>query len=432
MSFRLAVRGMSRDTDCPGGRIAGVRQGRILIFLLISSNRFLVRQTRQINSSKQLKHSQAHWPPPKGCHIPAEMLMSCMDLAAKLPMLHRLHLAATLGKTMPRRMSSIQGKETCLVLQYHCLGCFFARAQQHNTAYVADKEDGPNISRLAPHLQQEWDHAANAHLGRINVEPASNRKAWWRGGTCKTGQPHKWEAVIFSRTRGASCPYKTGRAVCPCNDLAHNHPEVAAEWDWEANGERSPETVTAGSGFRAAWRCGLCGHRWSATVLDRSHGNGCPHCGRDARRIRSLQPSISSGAPHLLAEWDWQANERCGWHPDLVTLGSNKKVHWVVQHACKLGLVHRWQASPNSRTSKNSGSPFPSGWAVCACNSLAVQCPQAAMLWDYQANGDVTPDSITVQSAEVAWWKVPDGRQWQQKVDRLVNNVRRHEATMKS
>ena len=167
-------------------------------------------------------------------------------------------------------------------------------------------------------------------------------------------------------------------------------------------------------------------------MLNRTQGNGCPRCGREARRIRSLQPSISSGAPHLLAEWDWQANERCGWRPDLVTLGSSKKVHWVVHDECKLGLVHRWQASPNKRTSQSAGSPFPSGMAVCACNSLAVQCPKAAMLWDHQANKGMTPDSITVQSAQVACWKVPDGRQWQQKVDRFVKNVRRHEATMKS
>ena len=42
-------------------------------------------------------------------------------------------------------------------------------------------------------------------------------------------------------------PCDAGRAVCPCNDLAHNHPEVAEEWDWEANGKRAPKTVAAGS-----------------------------------------------------------------------------------------------------------------------------------------------------------------------------------------
>ena len=178
--------------------------------------------------------------------------------------------------------------------------------------------------------------------------------------------------------RGSGCPYDTGKAVCPCNDLAHNHPEVAAEWDREANGERTPKTVAASSNSKAAWRCGLCGHSWSAPVSRRTFlGAGCPQCGREASRIQPRQPSISVGAPHLLAEWDWEANGRCGWHPDTVTLGSKKKVHWVLQDECKLGLVHRWRAMPSMRVALKCGSPFPSGHAVCACNSLAVQCPEA-------------------------------------------------------
>ena len=287
-----------------------------------------------------------------------------------------------------------------------------------------EEEAGPDISRLAPHLQEEWDHAANARLGRITVAPHSNRKVWWRSGTCKTGQPHRWQATVNHRSNGRSCPYQTGRAVCPCNDVAHNHPEVAAEWDWEANGERTPQTVTASSPLKAAWRCGLCGHRWSAPVFNRTRGSACPQCARDARRQQTRQPSISSGALHLLAEWDWEANATHGWHPDHIALGSRKKVHWVVQDECKLGLVHRWQATPQHRATLKSGSPFPSGKAVCACNSLAVQCPEAADLWDHVSNGALTPSAVAVRSSKVVAWKSPDGRQWQQTVDQVVNVVR--------
>ena len=214
--------------------------------------------------------------------------------------------------------------------------------------------------------------------------------------------------------------------MCPCNDLAHNHPKVAAEWDWETNGERTPGTVSANSNSKAAWRCGLCGHSWSAKISHRaSLGRGCPQCGREAHRIRTRQPSISSGAPHLLAEWDWEANETHGWHPDKVTLGSGNKVHWARQDECKLGLVHRWQASPQSRVGLKSGSPFPSGKAICACNSLAVQCPEAADLWDFPSNGGLTPNDLAVQSNKVMAWLGPDGRQWQQRVEDVVSNVRR-------
>ena len=266
---------------------------------------------------------------------------------------------------------------------------------------------------------------ANAHLCEIVIKPQSMRKAWWRSGVCKTGQPHRWQARICNRTNGSGCPHETGRAVCPCNNLAHNHPEVAAEWDWNANGERTPETVTAGSGLKAAWKCGLCGHKWSVIISHRTRGSGCPQCAREARREKTRQPSISVGAPHLLAEWDWEANETHGWHPDKVPLGSAKQVHWVARDECKLGLVHRWQAKLYSRTSKQKcGSPFPAGKAVCACNSLAVQCPEAADLWDFPSNGGMTPNDVAVQSNKVMAWRGPDGRQWQQIVQSVVNNIR--------
>ena len=352
-------------------------------------------------------------------------------LAAQLPELHRLNHAATLGKTMPRQMSSIQGEQTCLVQHPFIRGLCLPEHSSTPPALSAGKfqeHAGPNISRLALHLQEEWDHAANAHWGMIIIAPQSNKKAWWRSGICKTGQPHRWQASINGRAKGSSCPHMTGKAVCPCNDLAHNYSEVAAEWDWQANGKRTPETVAAMSNSKAAWRCALCWHRWSAAVASRTfQGAGCPQCGREAGRNKTRQPSISSGAPHLLAEWDWEANETHGWHPDKITLGSQKKVHWVLQDECKLGLVHKWQAAPHSRVGLKSGSPFPSGKAVCACNSLAVQCPEAADLWDSHINGDLASGDVAVQSHEVVAWKGPDGRQWQQRIYEVVHMSQRQQ-----
>ena len=245
---------------------------------------------------------------------------------------------------------------------------------------------------------------------------------------CKTGQPHMWQARISARTNGTRCPYDSGRAMCPCNNLAHNHPEVAAEWDWEANGERTPENVTTRSNITAAWRCGLCGHRWSAVVA-MTRGTGCPQCWHEAGRQPTMQPSISTGAPHLLADWDWEANERCGWHPDQVTLGSHKKVHWRRLDECKLGLVHRWQSMPDIRVCHVSGSPFPFGQAVCARNSLAVQCPEAADLWDSLLDEDLTPHQVTLQSHQKVFWKAPDGSQWHQKVREVVKKVQKTSST---
>ena len=368
--------------------------------------------------------------------LPVGHLRSCMRCQAQalLTWQMRLYCRPTepQGEVLATQTSRVHSGQASHVRPWQCAAHLpqhrstppGMRAGQSNSPV---QQDGPNISRLAAHLQPEWDHAANAYLGGIIITPQSGRKVWWRGGMCKTGQLHRWQARIDSRSNGARCPNETGRAVCPCNDLAHNHPEVAEEWDCGANGERTPETVTAFSNSKAVWRCGLCGHSWSAAVVGRTRRTGCPRCGREASRCKTWQPSISAGAPHLVPEWDWEANKTHGWHPDRVTLMSHKKVHWVVQDECKLGLVHRWQASPNNRIGFKSGSPFPSGMAVCACNCLAVQCPEAATLWDHQANEVLLPDNVTVQSYKVAFWRLPNGRQWQQSVTQVVNTVWRRE-----
>ena len=99
-----------------------------------------------------------------------------------------------------------------------------------------------------------------------------------------------------------------------------------------------------------------------------------------------------------------------GWHPHQGTLGSTKKVHWLVRDECKLGLVHRWQAVPRTHKRMKSGSPFPSGRAVCACNSLAVECPEAAGLWDCSMNGDLTPGDV---AKTVSQSRGLEGSSWQ-------------------
>ena len=105
---------------------------------------------------------------------------------------------------------------------------------------------------------------------------------------------------------------------------------------------------------------------------------------------------------------------------------------WVQQNECKLGLVHRWPATPKARVAYDLGSPFPTGRAVCACNSLAVQCPEASKLWDFPPNESLTPSHVAVQSSKVVAWRGPYGRPWQQSVKEVVSNVRRHEAKTKN
>eukprot|EP00891_Asterochloris_glomerata_P004210 jgi/Astpho2/4210/Aster-05174 len=106
-----------------------------------------------------------------------------------------------------------------------------------------------------------------------------------------------------------------------------------------------------------------------------------PPVWREAGSKKTRQPGISTEAPHLLAEWHWEANEKHGWHLEQVTLGSNKKVQWVVHDECKLGLVHRSQASL--------------GWLPIPI--WQGSCPEAAGLWGLSVKQ--RPDPLTCDLA---------------------------------
>ena len=87
-------------------------------------------------------------------------------------------------------------------------------SSQDQNASVQKK--GPNTSRLAPPLQQQWDHAANAHVGPIDITPQSGRKVWWTCEQCPDGHLHRldvWqiepEAMVVPSASGARCASTT-------------------------------------------------------------------------------------------------------------------------------------------------------------------------------------------------------------------------------
>lgn len=92
---------------------------------------------------------------------------------------------------------------------------------------------------------------------------------------------YSWDAFPVTILRSCSCPCCTNRvAVKGVNDLATTRPEIAAEWDYERNGELKPTDVVAGSSKRIWWRCPE-GHEWQAIIYRRKAGGGsCPVCGK--------------------------------------------------------------------------------------------------------------------------------------------------------
>ena len=59
--------------------------------------------------------------------------------------------------------------------------------------------------------------------------------------------------------------------------IENNRLDLLDEWDYENNGEMTPNDVNTFSHNKVWWKC-QNNHNWQATISNRTNGNSCPYC----------------------------------------------------------------------------------------------------------------------------------------------------------
>ena len=137
-----------------------------------------------------------------------------------------------------------------------------------------------------PRLVAEWD--PDNELAPRQVKAGSALDAKWICATCG----HHWIAKVGQRaSRASGCPKCRGVRVPANKSLAALFPTIAAEWDPQANGKRTPSDITPASEVSATWRCldfpGVHAPYAMRVRTRTSREIGCPVCRRlerDANR----------------------------------------------------------------------------------------------------------------------------------------------------
>ncbi len=118
---------------------------------------------------------------------------------------------------------------------------------------------------------------------------------------------------------------KQQKKLGPDYNLLVCHPEIAAEWDYEANGDFTPADFYAHSPREAAWIGKDCRHSWTARITNRtSNGNGCRICG--GKEI-IYENSLAAKFPEIAAEWHRTKNG--GKTPEKVFPFSTEMAYWI-------------------------------------------------------------------------------------------------------
>ena len=256
------------------------------------------------------------------------------------------------------------------------------------------------------YLLDEWDYENNDPLSITpdNVSPQKNIKVHW-----KCHQRHPWSAQIYSRTKGANCPYCANQKVLAgYNDLetyckSHQLTHLLTEWDYDKNSFK-PHEVNAHTPKKFWWKCSF-GHSYETSIYSRvNRGSGCPYCAH--QKLMKGFNDMATLHPELLSEWNYNKNKTI--EPSDIMSGVDDKVWWLCAQ-CN----YEWEASVGQRK-RGSGCPVCAGRKVWkGHNDLASCAPQLASEWDYEKNGNLTPDSVTPHSNKKVWWKCKSGHSWQ-------------------
>ena len=190
--------------------------------------------------------------------------------------------------------------------------------------------------------------------------------------------------------------------------LAEERPDLVKEWVHEANEDATPDSVGAGSRYRATWQCGCsCKHcsaphaTWQIPVQARTgtarrNCTNCPYC--SGNKVCACQ-SIAALYPDLVKELD------AGSPPELKSLGpgSTKPATWVcAMHGSWVARIHdrvRGNRCPRCAHSAKSGVSRPKRGLV------KDEHPEIFAQVHPTLNGDLEAlDDITCGSAAKLWW----------------------------
>ena len=279
-----------------------------------------------------------------------------------------------------------------------------------------------NLLTVSPSLAKEWHPSKNGNLTPDKISFGSKMRVWW---ICSEG--HEWLQTIPNRLNNCGCPYCGNQKVkTGYNDLCTLYPNVAAQWDYNKNGNQKPERTNPYSNKKAWWLCSNYGHSWQAVIASRTSRNGgCPYCSN--KKVLVGFNDMATTNPELIQDWDYELNN--GLTPKDVTAGTNKKIQWKC-HVCG----HKWHTTGGARlggtgcpkcASKRIGERISK--PIVGVDDLATVNPKVAAEWNYDKNNGLTPKDVKEKSGMRVWWTCQVcGHEWQASVLNRISNQTKH------
>ena len=218
------------------------------------------------------------------------------------------------------------------------------------------------------------------------------------------------------------------------NSLEFKYPELAAQWDVDANKGVAPNMVSAGSKRVVFWKCSK-NHLYRASINERvryykiGKTYGCPYC--SGRKVLLGFNDLQNVNPLLAREWDQTKNGDIT--PSSISAGSPKKYWWKCD---KCG--NSWSASVKNR-SNGRGCPKCKPLTIATklrkksaeTHTFADVFPELVCEWD--SSNSIKPNEVAPHSnIKVNWTCSKCGHKWTTSVNNRSSGYNCKECYLKS
>lgn len=200
---------------------------------------------------------------------------------------------------------------------------------------------------------------------------------------------------VFSGSPGKLALDDAGSGCAQCDgSLGLMHPSIAADWDWERNGTRTPYDVRPHDAVRIEWVCGE-GHEQRRAVQRRVASGGCTVC---SGRVPGDDYNLAAVNPEVAARWHGTRNGTR--RPEQFRPKSSDVVWWIFD------CGHEFEGSIVSQV-KRRQCLVCINQVVTGANSLRSLRPDLVPLFHPTKNGSWTPDNISGVKHGKCWWQCP-------------------------
>ena len=278
------------------------------------------------------------------------------------------------------------------------------------------KKDFVSLAEARPDLIEKWNYERNKDIVPEEVSYGSEKIVWWVdydvNPVDKKQIKLEWRAQINYMTHSKYLPPSAGsrRLFVGYNDLQTVHPEIAADWDYEKNDGLTPDMITCGSTKKVWWTQDIKSpatgeiikSKWMATVCDRTRGSGNPYI--SGKAVLKGFNDVDTLHPELSKKWNHEKNGAL--KPDMITCGYSKKVWWmefVKSPVTGDKMKLEWQSTVHNMLLHNVKAKDSMRLFV-GFNDLASMYPNLALEWNYEKNGNLTPQMVTCGSTKNVWW----------------------------